>query len=195
MPHNPFSSHNIRPGAMPFIFPEGENADSMVRRLRENGWRGEIVGGHGEGKSTLLAELLPALRRAGRKPLLIELHDGQRRLPLDLDACCRAEPFDLLIVDGCEQLGRWNRLRLKRLCRRRGWGLLATAHGSVGLPRIYRASVSPELAAKVVEQLLAGRTPSFDPAEISAAFERQRGNLREMLFDLYDVHERQQPKR
>lgn len=186
-PENPFCSRNIRPGATPFFFSVGENAESLVRRLRENGWRGEIVGRHGTGKSTLLAALVPALRDAGRKTLLVELHDGQRRLPLDLDEQCHSEPFDLLIVDGYEQLSRWNRFKLKRRCRRRGWGLLVTVHESVGFAEIHRTAVSEELAAKIVEHLMEERTPAFGRDEISAAFARHRGDIREMLFDLYDV--------
>lgn len=130
---NPFCTRYVRPGALPYIFPPGEDATALVHRLGENGWWGEIVGPHGAGKSALLATLDPAIRQAGRKTLLLELHDGQRRLPLDLDEQYRHDPFDLLIVDGYEQLNRWVRFRLKRQCRRRGWGL------SSG-PRLCRAS-------------------------------------------------------
>ena len=193
-PENPFCSRNIRPGATPFFFNDGENAESLVRRLQENGWRGEIVGRHGTGKSTLLAALVPALHDAGRKILLVELHDGQRRLPLDLERQCRSEPFNLLIVDGYEQLSRWSRFKLKRLCRRHGWGLLVAVHESVGFAEIHRTCVSEELAAKIVEHLMEERTPPFGRDEISAAFARHRGDVREMLFDFYDVFEAFSPK-
>ena len=58
----------------------------------ENGWWGEILGPHGAGKSALLATLIPAVERAGRRPVLVELHDGQRRLPLDLSCGRRLSP-------------------------------------------------------------------------------------------------------
>ncbi len=191
---NPFCTRCVRPGALPYIFPPGDDAGAMVRRLGENGWRGEIAGPHGAGKSALLAALVPALRQDGRKTLLLELHDGRRRLPLDLDKQCRNEPFDLLIVDGFEQLSRWRRFRLKRQCRRRGWGLLAAVHASVGLPLLYRVEATPELAAEIVDGLLACQTPPFGAAELADCFARHRGNLRKMLFDLYDLYERRRPR-
>ena len=190
---NPFCSRSIRPGATPFIFPNGKGADAVVDRLRSAGWRGEIVGGHGSGKSSLLATLMPAMIRAGRKVLLVELHDRQRRLPLDLDRQHRREPFDTLVIDGYEQLGRLCRFFLKRRCRQRGWGILATAHASVGFATIYRTAVTPELAIKVIARLLAGHAEPPKECEIRDRLDRHGGNLREVLFDLYDVYEQMRP--
>jgi hypothetical protein len=186
---NPFCSRRIRPGAAPFLFPQDYDADALVERLRHNNWRGEITGPHGGGKSSLVAALMPALEKAGKKPLLVELHDGQRRLPIDLDAACRGAAFELAIIDGYEQLGWLARWKLSSLCRRRGWGLLVTAHASVGLPPICEVAPTPELAARIVAQL-AGGGATFSPAELGECFARHGGNLREMLFELYDVFER-----
>ena len=110
---NPFCTKRVRPGAIPFLFPPGEDAESLVRQLCENGWRGEIVGAHGAGKSALLAALIQSIELVGRRTVLVELHDGQRRLPLDLDRDSRLEPPVVLIVDGYEQLGRWRRFLLR----------------------------------------------------------------------------------
>ena len=188
---NPFSTRRTRPGAMPFIFPAGQDADTLIARLRDNCWRGEILGPHGAGKSALLATLIPAIERAGRRPTLIELHDGQRRLPHIFSEA--VGPTTLLIVDGCEQLGRWRRWRLTRLCRRRGCGLLVTAHAFVGLPQLYRNSVTPEMAAAVVRRLMAGGSAAFSAAEVTDCLVRRGGNLRETLFDLYDLFEQRRP--
>jgi len=186
---NPFCTRRVRPGAIPFLFPPGEDAETLVRRLQENGWRGEIVGPHGSGKSALLAALLPSLERAGQQPLLIELRDRQRRLPLDLRRQFLEKPPTIVVVDGYEQLGFWSRFRLKRLCRRRGWGLLATAPGAVGLPVLFSTVVTPELARTVVDRLLAGQTPPWTAEELNERLARHGGNLRETLFDLYDFYE------
>jgi hypothetical protein len=189
---NPFCTRRVRPGAIPFLFPPGEDAETLVRRLEENGWRGEIVGPHGSGKSALLATLLPVVERTGRRPLSIELHDRQRRLPFDLQRRFFEEPFTLVVVDGYEQLGFWSRIKLKRLCRRRGWGLVATAHATVGLPLLISTAVTPESARAVVDQLLAGQPPPWTEEEFSERLECHGGNMRETLFDLYDFYERRQ---
>jgi hypothetical protein len=184
---NPFRSSRIRPGAVPFLFPPGQNAEMLVELLERNQWWGEIIGPHGSGKSSLLASLVPVVERAGRPVVLVELHNGQRRLPIRLDARLRSPT--VLVVDGYEQLSRWNRFWLKRHCRRCGLGLLATSHGSVGLPEICRTAVTPELASRVVDLLLDGRTPPLDRAELAACLSRHGGNLREALFELYDACE------
>lgn len=188
---NPFSTRRTRPGAIEFVFRPGQDAAMLVERLRHTGWRGAIIGPHGTGKSALLATLMPAIKRAGRCPHLIELHDGQRRLPpLRHD---ELPPVTLLIVDGYEQLSRLSRWRLAWLCRRRGWGLLVTAHASVGLPELYRTETTPDLAAEIVHQLLADRPSPFTAEELAACFAHHSGNLREVLFDLYDLCEQRRP--
>jgi len=188
---NPFCTRRIRPGAIPFLFPAGRDAETLVGRLRQNGWWGEIIGGHGSGKSALLATLIPSIERAGRHATLVELHDGQRRLPLDLDRECQPGASMVVIVDGYEQLSRWRRWLLARLCRRRGWGLLVTAHASVGLPPLYQTAATPELAERIVGGLMAGRASPLAARELAECLARHHDDLRETLFDLYDLYEEQ----
>src|SRR5262249_23632578 len=79
---NPFATRRVRPGAIPFLFPTGESVGQLLDRLRAAGWWGQVVGPHGSGKSTLVAALLPELCQAGREPLLLVHHRGEReRLP------------------------------------------------------------------------------------------------------------------
>jgi hypothetical protein len=186
---NPFCTRRVRPGVIPFLFAPGLNAETLLDRLRQADWWGEIVGAHGSGKSTLLATLIPAIERAGLRVVLVELHDGQRRLPIDLQSDCRLHPPAILIVDGYEQLSRWRRLLLKRSCRRRGLGLLVTAHDSVGLPTLYQTIATLGLAEEIVGQLMGGRQRPFTSAEVSTRLSQRRGDLRETLFDLYDLYE------
>ena len=187
---NPFSTCRTRPGALPFLFRDGEDVETLIDRLRRNGWQGEIVGPHGSGKSALLSALVPALEQAGRRTLVLTLHDGQRRLPPEAQRELRfGMPLLVVVVDGYEQLSCWSRFRLKRLCRRRGLGLLVTAHGSVGLPPLYHAAADADLFPKIVEQLLSGAPPPWDRAELSQRLARHGGNLREALFEFYDLYE------
>jgi hypothetical protein len=183
---NPFSTRFIRPGAIPFIFPDGQSAALLVDRLRDFQWRAQLIGPHGSGKSTLLAALIPALESVGREVLAIDLHQGQRRLP-NL-AAGTLSAATLLVIDGYEQLSWWSRRRVKGLCRRTGAGLLVTAHTDLGLPTLYSTEPSQTLAQAVVARLLAGGDRRITSDDISTAFAASGGNIRETLFRLYDIY-------
>jgi energy-coupling factor transporter ATP-binding protein EcfA2 len=185
---NPFSTRHVRPGALPFVFPPGQSAAALVDRLRAQGWRGEIVGPHGSGKSSLLAALIPAIHDAGRPTLLVTLHDGQRRLPQSV-RWAEIAAGTIVVVDGFEQLSAWSRFRLEALCRRRNLGLVVTSHASVGLPPLWTTEVTPELARRLVNQLLGDESAVISPDEVDSCLARHRGNLRETLFELYDLYE------
>ena len=68
----------------------------------------------------------------------------------------------LIVVDGYEQLSRWNRWRLRRYCRRKGLGLLITAHADMGLPWLYRTQCDQAIALAVVERLLSEHADTID---------------------------------
>ena len=193
---NPFSSCFVRPGMIPFLFPPGEDACTLVSQLQVNGWLGQIIGPHGSGKSSLVASLIPAIEQVGRHTVLIELHDRQRVLPIAGALQAGFHEGTLLIVNGYEQLSVLSRLRLKWLRRRNRMGLVVTAHGSVGLPTLYRTRSNLQTVREIVSQLLHDDPTRFTPEEIESAFVRHGGNLRECLFDLYDLYEarRAEPK-
>jgi len=195
---NPFSTRWTRPGTIPFHYPPDVDADRLVEKLRELAWRGQIIGHHGAGKSTLLADLLPRLAKAGRAPMLVELHQGQRRVPADIDAELR-EPDrgdeTLVVVDGYEQLGRIAQWQLKRHCRRRGWGLLITCHADAGLPTLIHLEPNLKAAVEVVKTVLGKVTGDIDEnfirQHVADSFHSNAHDMRETLFDLYDRYDRQ----
>lgn len=189
---NPFSARRVRPGALPFLFPPGQSAALLIGRLRANDWWGQIVGPHGSGKSALLATLTSALEAAGRRVRSVELHNGQRRLPRDFYRTGDRDSQTVVAVDGYEQLGFLGRFWLKRFCRRHGLGLLVTAHDSVGLPNLFRSATTLALAEQIVAQLLGDRPRHVTAAEVAERFSRYGGDLREMLFELYDLYEQRQ---
>lgn len=186
---NPFSTRHVRPGAVPYLFAPGQSVAKLLDRLRHNGWRGQVVGPHGSGKSALLATLVEAVEQLGRPTLLVQLHDGQRQLPIDLRRAAGSTPNIVVIVDGYEQLSRWSRSRLKRFCRRRGLGLIVTSHESMGLPDLIRTSTSLSVARRIVRQLLGQGESALPPDEVSRRFSSGSGDMREMLFGLYDWYE------
>lgn len=186
---NPFIAQCIRPGAIDFIFPPGVTKEQLVDKLRANRWRGAIIGAHGSGKSTLMHALRPALEAAGRPVVLFELHDGERRLPTSLRAAGVA-PGGMVLVDGYEQLSWWSKLLLLWVCGRLRCGLLVTAHRLVALPTLWVTQTSEELAVAVVRKLATVEHGDsvVTADEIARAFVSHDGNIREMLFGLYDLY-------
>lgn len=174
---------------MPFLVTEAGGPAELVQRLRHNRWWGQVVGPHGSGKSALLAAVRPLVEQAGRKTFLVELHDAQRRLPIRPQHTPELDSAALLIVDGYEQLGRFARYRLVRFCRRGGPGLLVTSHAPVGLPELCRTAVDLQLARRIVEQLICGYPPHVTGEDVAGPFQRHAGNLREVLFELYDLYQ------
>jgi len=190
-PSNPFSTRYVRPGAMAYQFAAGDSAAAMIDRLAACGGWAQIVGPHGAGKSTLVATLVKSLRQSGRATCVFSLVDRQRRMPADWVEQARGARPDTVVVDGYEQLSRWNRWRLKARCRRAGWGLLVTAHQSVGFATLARVVPSLAVARAVVGLLVRGDRVSVTDSDVAECFRAAGGNLRETLFALYDRYERQ----
>jgi hypothetical protein len=181
---NPFSTRFVEPGAIPFRLPDGLSPVDLVRRLGANDWWGEIVGPHGSGKSSLLRALLPLL--AGRAVHHVRLNTSERALPGRVWE--PLAPSAVLVIDGFEQLGWLTRRRVGRHCRRQGAGLLVTAHRPVGLPPLYRTDVTAATAAAVIRGLVPpGGGWVLDGYDVAARLRANRGSLRDVLFELYDV--------
>lgn len=199
---NPFATRFTRPGAIEFLLPEGQTLADIVERLnQQQGW-GQIIGPHGSGKSTLLSALAPRLEAAGRTVVVVVVRGqgtgdstqgtGDRKqetVAECLRAAKAAGAATQLVIDGYEQLSWWSRWRIKSLCRRRGAGLLVTAHADVGLPTIFRTQPSLDLARQVVRRLMPAGDATLSDADIVAAFSAHPNNLRELLFALYDVYQ------
>lgn len=185
---NPFATRFTRPGAIEFLFPPGESAQGLVDRLRDQGWQGGIVGPHGAGKSTLLATLNEPLNVAGRNVVQATLHQGETDLPQSLDDWRRWTPATQVIVDGYEQLTWWSRSKLARRIRDRQAGLLATSHAPTGLPLLISVEPRLDAAQEVVRHLLPDES-MVKTSDIEQHFRACDGNIREMLFQLYDVYQ------
>ncbi len=201
-PTNPFSSRFIRPGARPFIFPAGQSLPLLLDTLRKHAWRGEIVGRHGSGKSTLLHSLQASLLEAGLEPTCFVLRaDG--KVPPALRRFQWPTAASILVIDGFEQLSWPLRRKLIQASRRepsrrepsrrepsRGEqrGLITTSHRGLGLPRVFTTQPTLEIAQRVVDQMQAAGA-HIEPSDVARCFHRHEGDIRETLFELYDVHQ------
>lgn len=173
---------------MEFLFPADESAQVLVDRLRDHAWQGQIVGPHGAGKSTLLATLIAPLQAAGRTTVQAALHQGESALPGVLDDWRSWNATTQVIVDGYEQLSWWSRRRLAQRVRDRQAGLLVTSHAATGLPTLMTVAPRMEAAHQIVQKLVADGDP-ISRVDVEQAFRACDGNIREMLFQLYDVYQ------
>lgn len=188
---NPFATRFTRPGAIGYLFPQGRSAVGTVDLLRNNSWWGEIVGPHGSGKSSLLAELLPLLEATGRRVNVYSLHQGDRTLPVSKSDVAAWNADTQVVIDGYEQLSWWSKRRLQSWVKARQAGLLITAHQPMGLPPLFATEPTLALAQQIVAQLLkSDQVQSLTGDDVAAAFAAHGANLREMLFSLYDVYQR-----
>lgn len=190
MSSNPFATRFIRPGAIPFLFLDGDSAESIVDRLKSHNWWGQIIGPHGSGKSTLLATLTPLLESAGRSVLSLKIGPRERKLP-PIDVASLS-PTTQIIIDGYEQLSWWSKWKLRHLAHTAKAGLLVTAHANAGLPMVYQTMPNEAVAQAVVDRLTDAARLPIPEAEISAAYHSTGGDIRETLFKLFDVHEQRQ---
>ncbi len=201
---NPFATCWTRPGAIPFRFSPGQSAEDLVAKLAALNWRGAIVGPHGSGKSTLLESIKPALVAAGRSICSVSLHDSRRRRRTGWEGEAPAVPRKLtgsagpsaslpgsflLVIDGYEQLGWLERLRVLCRCRRSGAGLLVTSHMPIHVPTLIRLSPDRGLVEQLVDDLCTKVSSTITRADIVASHACHGSNVREILFDLYDRHE------
>jgi GTPase SAR1 family protein len=190
---NPFATCKVRPGAIPYLFEEENGLGSLVDRLAGNGWWGEIVGPHGSGKSTLLVAIVQELSRRNVHVVRHRLSENSPRLPSGWRSTLR--PMDsertqpVLVVDGFERLGRWRRGLVKRRCQLMRCGLIVTAHEPVGLPPFVQTRITTGSARRVIGHLMPEAFPFLSEDELLQLLQRRAFNLREVLFDLYDVFE------
>lgn len=174
---------------------------------------GLIVGPHGSGKSTLLKTLEPGLRQRfphvrfvvlqgpptpefdGEGPAIRRMAERLRLRGENLWKVCKAGgrlPVDgLLVVDGMEQLGAWERFVCSLWWRWRGPLVLGTAHRRLfGFRELWRTEVTVRLVTGLAARLLARADPRVVSSVRSAMSRRDMGrvsNVRELWFDLYDV--------
>lgn len=187
---NPFATCWTRPGALPYRFADDENAHQLIARLAIQNWWGAIVGPHGSGKSTLLEALQPALVASGRRVLAISLHGGQRRLPRGFYDELVGEVHTIVVIDGYEQLGWLERLRIARRCRKNNAGLLVTTHARTRIPTLLHLAPDRRLVAQLVADLCAEVSTPITFEDVAASHACHGSNVREIFFDLYDRHER-----
>ena len=161
--------------------------DELLAKLAQMRYRAAIVGPDGTGKTTLLEDLEPRLAALGFTPKPLRLDADHRRFPpgFEREFFAQLGRRDLILLDGAEQMSRWNwwHFRHRSRC---GGGLLITSHRAGMLPTLLEARTSPELLEELLEELL-GQQAVAHQGHARQLFARHGGNLRLALREFYDV--------
>ncbi|QDT69159.1 hypothetical protein MalM25_20870 [Planctomycetes bacterium MalM25] len=190
---NPFATCWTRPGALPYLETDRARPDDVVTRLAAAGWRGQLVGEHGSGKSALLQELSRLLNARGVVTVGCKATRGEHSL--ESPSGPEAPVGKVLMVEGFERLTRRERSRLLKHWRELGLGFVVTTHRPLvdwwrPLPVLAALRPDERLLRRLFDGLTADRATPVAWADARRAFARRRGRLREVWFDLYDLHER-----
>ncbi len=181
---NPFAAARVRPGALDYVLPDGVTPEMLLARFEAAGRRGQVVGPHGSGKSTLLASLERGWGCTGSS--VVRWRAG-REATVPWPA-----RRGVLLVDEYDSLPRWRRAWLRAASKRRAVGLVVSAHADVGLPMLWECRPDAATLARVVEGLLDGHDMlAPDAAALQTALAQCGGDMRQVLFDLYDRYEAQ----
>jgi len=155
--------------------------ETLCAAAERPGVRGALVGPHGNGKTTLLLELGQRLAARGiaTRYVRVGAHDhAERRL--------RADPNVVFLVDGTEALSVWARWKLRAQLRR-ARGLVLTLHRPGRIPTLHRCASSTSTLEHLLQQLVPEDLEALRP-RISAIYSRHHGDVRAMLFALYDEY-------
>jgi GTPase SAR1 family protein len=192
---NPFSTRFIRPDVCEYAFSPQESLKDILSRLDAAGGRGQIVGPHGCGKSTLMNALKRHFESQGIAVRHVMLTSSSAKLPKQFTSPINALDHSdgagsLLLLDGYEQLNWWQRMRLRWRCRHLKCGLIVTCHRDLGLPTIAALTPDIERLRLVVSQLISAASGRPSEDELEQIYQVSKCDIRECIFQLYDWYER-----
>ena len=181
---NPFSTDRV---LRVRYRPQGWTWDHLLARLKELDYRGAIVGPEGHGKTTLMEDLALHLEAQGWGVRHLRLTREKPKFDRAFlrDFFDRLTDRDVILFDGAEQMGRlawWWFKRRAGVAR----GLVITSHRAGLLPTLVVCETNPALLEGIVDDLIPGAPDTRRIAD--SLFRRHRGNVRDALRELYDVH-------
>ncbi len=187
---NPFSSKYIRPGANEYLFEESESIQEALARFERLDRRAQIIGPHGTGKSTLLCKILNHFEVANANILSVKLNSSKTRLSFSIRDLLRMQQETTIIIDGFEQLPAWKRFAIRKIASARRLGLLITTHEDQGMATLVSTASSPQMLRAIIRRLdrdqRLGPIDEISERELCQLLDSCHGNVREVLFRLYD---------
>ena len=196
---NPFETRWIKPAEVRFIPVGFKSICRLLKKLAAKGYRGEIVGPHGVGKSTLLQTLKRELTRQDISVTLLYArgpfpHTGPPQTITSLKP--HITPNAVLLVDGFEQLSWWTRRQLKRQTAQAHSGLVVTTHQSQKLPELIKLQTTLQTVIELITQLQTDRSVQrlISEQDAKMLYQQFGNNVREILFACYDLYEQRKAK-
>ena len=195
---NPFATRYTKPGAIPYLFADGESCSKIVHDFEKAGLQGQIIGQHGSGKSTLLYMIAEQLRCCCYKVRHLRIcpkENGRFLMTnpvISTNGQSKAANCDssnikrVYLIDGFEQLNRIHRLLTIRWIAARNSGVIVTTHRTVGLPTLYETHDDFGSFCRVVDWLQAKSEKSIPLELIRECYSSAKQNTREALFCLFD---------
>jgi len=166
---------------------EGITWPELLARCEGLRYRAALIGPHGSGKTTLLEDMEPRFRERGFGTRLIRLDAEHPAFgPGYVDALAAGlTAKDIILFDGAEQMNplawRWFDWRMRHT-----GGLIITAHRAGQLPTLWECRTSPALLAGIAGALLEVERATLH-RQAEALFQKHRGNLRDALWEWYDL--------
>lgn len=182
---NPFATHRILQARYRL---QNYSWNELLARLENLHFRAAIVGPEGVGKTTLLEDLAPHLKRRGFAIINLRLDLEKRNFSRDeWNQLWRdVSTQKVILFDGAEQMPRWKWELFKKKSRAAG-GLIITSHRAGMLPTLLNCSTSPQLLDELIEEIAPHEAAKLKD-KTAALFHKHDGNLRHCLRELYDIY-------
>lgn len=202
-PTNPFSTRFVSPGSLNFR-SESADIDDLAGRFAACGFVGQIVGGHGSGKSTLVHTLIKYFATApislpfGSLETVSLVICSKKRIrervvdTLKVPNGVGAGSKRIYLLDGWELLGWSDQLGFLHDCKINGNGVLLTTHRVTrNVPVLFQVDPTVEVLLNLVDQL----APNFAclpgvEEVVKHVFDQEKGNIRECFMRIYDHYEK-----
>ncbi len=182
---NPFRADKVE--GVPYYVQDILREDLYVR-LRMLHYRAAIVGREGTGKTTLLEQIKKDLEEQKKDIFLITLNKERPYFFWSLlkKIRQRIDRDTIILLDGADVLPFWH---WKILCHltKKAAGLIVTTHSLKLLPELIYCRTNKDVLQLVLEHLL-GNESGKAQALSRVLFDTHKGNIREVLRDLYEEY-------